>query len=318
MSTIRILALDGGPRGLLMNSILLRLENERPGLLDSIDIFAGTSAGSISAALIAAASTPREGVKNAIEFWRRWRPFAQSKQKSSRSWMALAGLSAFMTHASIYRNLEEMLGDRRLSDLPRKLLIPSFCLDNEASLRERRQWSVRIYHNLLPELLDDDDRVLDICMRSSSIPMVHPVYQGHIDGGLFANNPALCAVVTALDFEDTSLPQVEVLSLGQGITSTYMPLTRGDVGYGKWMLDKDNPIAIIKVVMESNMQAINYQCSRLLEDRFIRFDPVLTSDVEPDPKRPFAEYNNRQEFMAAQLDLRQVLSRLEAANWPAQ
>jgi patatin-like phospholipase/acyl hydrolase len=314
MSTIRILALDGGPRGLLMNALLLRLEKERPGLLDSIDIFAGTSAGSISAALIASGTTPREGVVQAIEFWRNWRPFARAGKRDSRGLTALAGMSAFMDNASILKNLKATLDGLRLSDLPRKLVIPSFCLDNEVSLRDRRQWAVRIYHNLIPEFLEHDDLLVDICMRSSSIPMLHPVYQGHIDGGMFANNPSLCAVVTALDFADTTLPQIEVISLGHGITRAFMPVKGGDIGYGRWLLDKNNPVAIIKVVMESNMQAINYQCSRLLEDRFIRFDPALTIDVEPDPKLPFQDYNDRQEFMASQLDLGQVLARLDALN----
>lgn len=314
MSTVRILALDGGPRGLLMNSMLLRLEDQRPGLLDSIDIFAGTSAGSISAAFIAAGSTPRAGLMRAIEFWREWRPFTKPGRRNPRTWTALTGMSAFMTHDSMRKNLKAMLGDLRLSDLPRSLVIPSFCLDNEVVLHQRRQWSVRVYHNLMLDMPGHNDPLADICMRSSSIPMLHPVYQGHIDGGLFANNPSLCAMVTALDFADTTLPQIEVLSFGQGITRTYMPVKGGDIGYSRWLLDKDNPVAVIKVVMESNTQAINYQCGRLLEDRFIRFDPTLSTDVEPDPKFPIQEFNDRQEYMASQIELDQVLHRFDALN----
>jgi len=291
--------------------LLRRLEEARPGLLDSFDILAGTSAGAATAAIISVAPTSLEGLDRAIAFWRGWRPYEGAGPLSPRTLMALSGRSAFLTHSKLYSDLQDILGGKRLSEISRKLVIPTFSLDNRASLKSRRHWSIQIYHNLSPEIVDSRLNLVDIVLRSSSVPLLHPVFQGHVDGGLYANNPSLNALSLATDYLDANLRDIMVLSMGQGQSNKYMDLADGDVGYGTWLMDPANPTALIKLVMESNLQATNYQCSRILEDRFIRVDPVLHTDIELVPNQTQEDYNSQQEAMASQVDLAFILDEID-------
>lgn len=85
------------------------------------------------------------------------------------------------------------------------VLVPAFQLDNmdpkapsaDTVTSTNRRWIPRFFHNLNnSESLDE--KVVDIALRSSAAPTYFPIYQGFVDGGVFANNPALCAITTAL------------------------------------------------------------------------------------------------------------------------
>lgn len=57
----RILSIDGGGvRGLPVTVLLERLEKERPGFLDEVDLFAGTSTGGIMALGLASGLKPAQ------------------------------------------------------------------------------------------------------------------------------------------------------------------------------------------------------------------------------------------------------------------
>src|SRR5919202_3127297 len=61
MSTYRIMTFDGGGiRGALTSALILRLEQQHPGLLASVDLFAGTSTGSMIALQLAYGRTAQE------------------------------------------------------------------------------------------------------------------------------------------------------------------------------------------------------------------------------------------------------------------
>lgn len=312
--TVRILSLDGGSRGLLMCLMLARLEKARPGLLDSVDVFAGTSAGSAVVSVIGVADTPQEGVEHAIKVFRHWNPFEGVQPLSPRVLMGLAGMGAFLTHEPLRRELLAILGETRMNEAKRQIVIPSVELDNRQPSRERRQWSIQTYHNLV-EQAAGTARLIDVVLRSSSVPMLHPVYQGHVDGGLFANNPAMNAVIVAHDFMSATLSDVRVLSVGQGEANHYMSVSHGDIGYQQWLLDKDDPIAILNLVMEANRQATVYHLSRLLEGRFVQLNPILKADVQPNLGISIDEFAVQQEIIAQEADIDDVLEDLEEIGW---
>ncbi|GAB6040085.1 patatin-like phospholipase family protein [Endothiovibrio diazotrophicus] len=273
-----ILALDGGTRPLLAVGILEQLESRCPGFLDAVDLFAGTSAGAITCAFIAFAPTLRDGLQRAREFWSSPQSF---QVDPLRSLTALAGTHAFSDQAKIKAALERHFGDATLGDLKCSVLIPSFCLDNKSAVAESRGWTVRLIHTLDPVIADTDLKVVDALLRSGSSPVVNPVYQGYADGGLFANNPSLCAVTSALDYVGERLEAMRVVSVGHGRSQKFIDCDRTtDFGYHKWLLDPTHPMALLKVVMDSNRQAVTYQCSRLLEDRFMRIDPSLAAGTD--------------------------------------
>lgn len=314
MAKLRILSLDGGYRPLVMCLMLARLEKARPGLLDTVDVFAGTSAGSAAISLIGIADTPQEGLDKAIGIFRRWNPFEGASPISPRTLMASAGLAAFFTHEWLYRELLAALGESRLNEARRRLVIPTVELDNAERSARFRRWSIQIYHNLSDQIVHAD-RLVDVVFRSSSIPLMHPAYQGHVDGGLFANNPSITAVVAAHDFLGAAAHDVRVLSIGQGQTNHYMTLREGDVGYQKWLLDMADPVAILNLVMELNRQATVYHLSRMLESRFVHFNPVLTTDARPGPDISADEFALQQELLVQDANVELVLEQLDEIGW---
>lgn len=314
MAKLRILSLDGGYRALLMCLMLARLEKARPGLLDTVDVFAGTSAGSAAISLIGIADTPQEGLDRAIGLFRRWNPLEGVSPVSPRTLMASAGLNAFFTHEWLYRELLAALGESRLNEAKRRLVVPTVELDNAERSTQFRHWSIQIYHNLSEQVVHAD-RLVDVVLRSSSVPLLHPVYQGHVDGGLFANNPSTTAVIAAHDFLSVTAPEISVLSIGQGQTNHYMTLREGDVGYQKWLLDMADPVAILNLVMELNRQATVYHLSRMLESRFVHFNPVLTTDVRPSADITADEFALQQELLAQDTSVELVLEQLDEIGW---
>lgn len=315
MAPLKILSLDGGTRPLITCLMLRRLMAQSPLLLEDVDVFAGTSAGAITSSIIAVSETVAEGIERAIAFWRLWHPFEAFGPFAPRTLAGMAGLSAFLTHDKLYEHLREILGEVRLKDAQRRLVMPSVCIDNGVALKQHRHWSIEIRHNLVIQGLPESPLLADLALRSSSIPVLHPVFQGHVDGGLYANNPSMCALTMAMDFLSAELASTMILSVGQGQANSYMALPGGDVGYGAWMLNMDQPMALIKLVMESNLQATNYQASRILEDRFVRLDPALEMDLEPRPTEPPELFNRQQEEKADQADLVPILAQLRDIGW---
>ncbi|MDI4664957.1 patatin-like phospholipase family protein [Xanthobacter autotrophicus] len=320
MAPLKILSLDGGTRPLVTCFLLQRLLAEQPALLEDVDVFAGTSSGAITSSIIAVSGTVREGVERAIAFWQLWHPFEGAGPLSPRTLAAVSGMSAFLTHETLYRHLRDLLGEVRLRDVRRRLLMPAVAIDNAVGLKEYRHWSIEIHHNLVPQDLPASPLLADLALHSSSIPVLHPVFQGRVDGGLYANNPSMCALTMAMDFLMADIASTMILSVGQGQASSYMALPGGDIGYGGWLLSMERPLALIKLVMEANLQATTYQASRILEDRFVRLDPFLATDLEPEASVPPELFNQRQQDKACAADIGPTLAQLEDIGWiaPAQ
>lgn len=274
--TYNILAMDGGGRPLLTINILEEIEARHPGFLESIDLFAGTSAGSITSAFIADGRTPRHGLQKAKEFWMTPDNFELSLLRSAT---ALTGAHSFSDQSKFIAGLRRCFGDKMLGDLKKPVLMTAITLDNQSAAPEARRWSMRLFHTLDPVFSDNDLSIVDAVARSGAAPIMSPTYQGYADGGLFANNPSLCAITAAIDYVGTSYSNVRVVSIGQGQNRHIVDCShRADYGFQKWLLDPSNPMALLKLVMDSNLQAVTYQCSRLLEDKFVRIDPHLTED----------------------------------------
>ena len=314
MEKVRILALDGGYRPLVMCLLLAKLQKLRPGLLDSIDVFAGTSSGSAVAALLSLADTPTEGLEEATEVFRQWNPLEGTSPFSPRTVGAFSGLNAFLTHESLYREMLAALGDVRISETKRKLVIPTVELDNEAPDQMLRRWTIRVYHNLTDPFVHKT-RLVDVVLRSSSIPMLQPVYQGHADGGLYANNPSLIALGTVHDYLGADISEVQILSIGQGEANHYIDLPNGDVGYGTWLLNPADPMAFLNLVLDLNRQATDYKLSRLIEDRFVRMNPVLSRDTRPRPDVSASQYAFEQELAVQSINIDHVAKHLDDVKW---
>lgn len=286
MSYYRILSLDGGGiRGYLTILLLEQLEKSCPGFLQQIDLFAGTSTGSIIALALASGKSPAE----IRELYERFghNIFHSSLVDNLRD-LGFA-LGAKYSNEPLKRILKSYFGDDHLYDLKKRVLITSFDLDCEPTEEDKpRMWKAKFFHNYPGVDSDSRQRIVNVAMRSSAAPFYFPSYQGYVDGFVVANNPSMCALAQALDTAEVDLKNIVLLSVGTGLNPRYIDDKDTDWGWVKWMIQLDRQqqhlyaLPLVYMMWEGGVDLANYQCKHLIHDRFHRLDPVLTELVDID------------------------------------
>ena len=272
MAKYRILCLDGGGlRGLITARLLARL-NTHPqvaGWLSTVDLFAGTSTGGILALGLACGKTPEEictvykergGIIFDDSIWDNLRDLGKT-------------VGADYSSKGLKAELKAVFGDLKLRDIPRKVAIPTFDLDNE-EVPAKRTWKPKIFHNFQGADSDGEQLVAHIAQYTSSAPTYFPSADGYIDGGVYANNPSIVALAQAISrrnqpAERAALDEVVMLSLGTGVSLTYIKGQTLDWGYAQWAQP------LINVLMDGVAGISDYQARQLLDDRYHRLQIVF-------------------------------------------
>jgi predicted acylesterase/phospholipase RssA len=250
---VKVLAIDGGGiRGLIPALVLEEIEHRtgRPAA-ELFDLVAGTSTG----AIIACALTRPQPMPAAqiAEIYVREGPdiFDRSSLQTIQS---LGGLLDERYDArELVTSLRRHLGDVRLADATKAILLTTYDLESRAAL---------VLGN------DDDITMVDAAHASAAAPTYfEPLPVGArtlIDGGVFATNPAMLA------YSHTG-GAVEVLaSLGTGEHTRPLHFDEvKDWGQLAWARP------ILDVVFDGSADAVDDQLSRLLDDRYIRLQTRL-------------------------------------------
>lgn len=264
----QILSLDGGGiKGLYSAAVLARLEEDLR--LDDItrcfDLIVGTSTGGMIALGLGAGLRPREILSfysqhgHAI-FPDSW--WARTRQLGRRKYAQEPLRSA----------LQKCLGDKRLADSRKRLVIPSYNLDKgEVYLfktphheRLRRDWSVPMWK---------------VALATSAAPTYFPAFTDldHIrliDGGLWANNPTMVGVVEAVSMLNQPLDTISVLSLGTTDPVEEKPVGLTNGGFWAWRK------AAVDSCFRGQSHGVQGQAKLLLgEERAIRLDPAVPAGV---------------------------------------
>lgn len=272
MAKYRILSLDGGGlRGLITARLLHRL-NSHPGIvgwLDSTDLYVGTSTGGILALGLAIGKSPEE-ICNLFKH-KGEKIFDDSIWDNIRDLGKTVG--ADYSSKNLKTELENLFVGKRLEDINKKVAIPTFDLDNEEALG-KRTWKPKIFHNFIGPDSDGKKLIADVALYTSSAPTYFPSADGYIDGGVYANNPSIIAIAQAISqkndpAERASLDELVMLSLGTGVSLTYIKGKTLDWGYAQWVKP------LINVLMEGVAGISNYQAQQLLGDRYRRLQIVF-------------------------------------------
>jgi hypothetical protein len=173
-----------------------------------------------------------------------------------------------------------MFDDQTLGQLPRRVLVSSFDLDNDPvrDPDETRTWKPKFFHNYPGSGSDAAQKIVDVALRTANAPTYFPIYQGYIDGGVVANNPSMCALAQALD-EGTGgqhLGDIALLSISTGSYPKYLTSQDGDWGWAQWARP------IIEIMFEGSVGVADYQCQRLLGIRYQRLNPILPAPISMD------------------------------------
>ncbi|MCB9283921.1 MAG: patatin-like phospholipase family protein [Lewinellaceae bacterium] len=308
---VRLLSLDGGGiRGIITATILAALEaklNEkykakngkdpvRPLRIGQFfDLLAGTSTGGIlTVALLAPhpddPSYPRYSAQEAIDLYLKNGQFIFTKAAKARWPLGTIFFSAKYGRNNMEATLQRYFGDLRMSELIKPCLITSYDI-------EKRRAVFFTQHDAIRKGSMYDFYVRDVARSTSAAPTYFPpgfaesksdlIYHT-IDGGLFANNPTMCAVIESLKLfgkEDSLLnpSDMMILSIGTGtVEKQYNHAKAQKWGMVGWL----NPI--INIMMSAVSETVDYQLKKLYDsinrkDQYIRIMPQLfTADSEMD------------------------------------
>jgi patatin-like phospholipase/acyl hydrolase len=276
MAPYRILTFDGGGiLGLLSITLIERLEKERPGFLSMVDMFAGTSTGGIIALALASGMQPAE-VRQMYENLGR-QVFKDSILDNVRDGGQLLG--AQYSNKTLKNFLTETFHEKTLGDLPKKVLISSFDLDNESTQPDvPRTWKAKFFHNFSGQDTDSSEKVVNVALYTSAAPTYFPIIDGYTDGGVVANNPSVCALAQAINpkYGKKNLRDIRLLSVSTGAQPKYIDIKNGDWGLAKW------GFKLVNILLEGNVGLADYQCRQILGNHYLRINPILPVPIELD------------------------------------
>jgi len=289
----RILSIDGGGiRGILPAAILTELEvryaNGRSAG-DYFDLIAGTSTGGI----IALALSLGMPARTILDIYTELGPRVFPRPKGLRK--VWHGLRSYWYYAydpaPLKEGLTRVLGPATVGDAQRRLCVPSFDGFTEVFV-------FKTPHH--PDYkLDWRESMVTVAMATAAAPTYFPIYRDRApvassakvsalgraprrfgDGGIWANNPVMIALVDALVCHRMDRRQVHILSLGTGDTEMHITEQQATLG-GLWHWRK-----IIESAMHLQSQNAIGQAGLLIgRDQLVRLNgppmpdaPIMLDD----------------------------------------
>ena len=262
-----ILALDGGGvRGIYAAHVLTRLEEAlTTPLRERFDLIAGTSTGSIIAGA-ASMNIPMETLVDLFET-------QADRIFKKRRFSLFPFIRSRYSTQPLNRVIGEYVPGVTMGEVPTPLMITS----SDISTGGVHVFKSRYLEDLgEPYMRDGQVRLRDAILASCAAPTYFdPRQVGEYllaDGGLWANNPTIIAVIEALSKFRQSLGNIRVLSVGTGRTSSFY--TRR----GKWgLLSGWGGPKLVSYVLGLQSQASTNMAKLLLGDRHLRLDPEIES-----------------------------------------
>jgi uncharacterized protein len=212
----KVLSIDGGGiKGLYSSKILEHFENKfNCHLADYFDLICGTSTGG----LIALGLSLNIPVSDISNFYRnRGKLIFPQRNKLLSSLKQFVWQSKY-DNKELRKALQEIFGERTISDSRTLLCIPAF------SLTDGRPYIFKYDHSEGDLCRDGKTRYVDIALATSAAPSYLPIItinnhdgKQFIDGGVYANNPILVGVMEALRYfvgREKKFQKLMVMSIG--------------------------------------------------------------------------------------------------------
>jgi uncharacterized protein len=267
----RILSLDGGGiKGAFTASVLTAIEDEIGGPVGGyFDLIAGTSTGGILA-LGLGFRIPAKAIR---DFYQRMGPtiFPATGSLGIRGFLRQL-FTTKHSHEDLRRALEKVLENRKFGQSESRLIIPTYDAIGGHIFLLKTAHHARFKYDI-------EALAVDVALATSAAPTYFeaspfPVHVGSsfVDGGVWANNPVLVAIVEATCFLGVPLDEIDVLSIGT--TSAPFNISNNrSAGIIKWN------VGMIDLMFQAQAEAALKQAKLLLNDRVFRID-VMTRPGE--------------------------------------
>lgn len=294
----RILSIDGGGiRGIIPGMVIVALENKlkeisgnpKTHISEYFDFFSGTSTGGILTSILLFPSDqdptkPKYSAREALDLYLEHGEsiFFASKWRKFLSKFGL--VSEIYNEEILEKILKDYFGDTKLSELIKPCIITAYNIELRKNHLFRQQKAIT--HG------DTRDFYLrDVCRATSAAPTFFSVAEIFsiadtryvlVDGGLFAHNPAISALIEVLkNFNTFNINDVHIVSLGTGITKN---------AYNYEDFKKKRAIAIgpalVDIMTSSSSESNDYFIRQLYRSvnrtgNYIRIEPSNLSSIDP-------------------------------------
>ncbi len=292
----RILSIDGGGiRGVIPGQIIATVEkrlkelsgNPSASISDYFDLIAGTSTGGIltCAYLIPDKSgkRPKFNADEVVDLYMEHGdeifeiPFFHKAK-------TLGGvLDEKYPSDGIEETLQDYFGDVKLSELLKPCLVTSY----DIKRRNAHFFTQQDAHD--PAY---DFYVKDVARATSAAPTYFEcarvksmtnVNYPLIDGGVFVNNPTLCAYSEARNLNSKpTAKKMAILSIGTGFSKKFYSYKEAkDWGMVEWIKP------LIDIMMSGVSETVDYQLAQIFDaieapDQYLRINTPLPADVNPE------------------------------------
>ena len=264
----KILSIDGGGiRGIIPALILMEIEKRtNKPISELFDLMAGTSTGGI---LTLTLNIPNENGKarytaeDLVLLFRKKGRQIFSKDRWRSIMTGLGILDERYSHYSLEKLLDEYCGDVELKSAVTEVLITSYDLE-----KTRKPF---FFKSRLARVQEAQNFKMKSIIRATTAAPTYfeplkllnrvdsSIYYSLVDGGIVANNPAMCAFAEALVLNQSN---VLMVSLGTGAKSEQIK-HQDAVNWG--LIHWIRPL--IMLMMNGNSEAVNYQLREIFSAR---------------------------------------------------
>ena len=308
-----ILSLDGGGiRGLVTTIILESLENKlqkyepHKPLADYFDVIAGTSTGSLIACALAKGLNAKEIKNFYIQNSQNIFPRNKILINSILNLIRLGTSKPIYSDEGLRGLLKYIFGNLKFGELTKPTIVTSYDTYNRQAVIFK---NTKIAHQDIP--------IWEICCASSSAPVGFPGYEmknetfledwqskGYlipensgiplIDGGVFANNPALCAIAERLRWnkklpnspkwramlaENIYQKDIVVASFGTGQHVKQIGVKQvKQWGALEWLNPRQD-LPLLDVLFDGAGDAVCYIAEQIIGSTYFRFQPNFDKNI---------------------------------------
>lgn len=294
MSKIKILCIDGGGiRGIIPGQLLAEIEKHlQIKIWEHFDMIAGTSTGGIIGCALLCPQTDDEGkaTRNAkakysaeevvnIYLERGSEIFNRPMRHRVKTIFGL--LEEKYPATGLENALQDYFQEVWLDELLKPCLITSYDITRSATHFFTQHDARQSGHNYAVKDIARATSAAPTYFECAQIKSDSGVQYPLIDGGVFANNPAMCAYAEVRVKKNISSKDMKIFSLGTGsFTKNYTYAKARKWGMAQWVRP------VIDIMMSGVAETVDYQLKRIFEtsdiNNYLRINGELTAGINPD------------------------------------